>query len=239
MSDAASIRQRPTLLSFLPLVIVAAGIILWMVAGKAWIALAAVGAFGPGLLRELGVLRDKDEHQVQAARRAGYRAYLVGGSVAAALITLLHLQGEPPRFPTELITFVLVVLWMTWLFDYVMSYWGPQKTAQRVLLAFGGFWLLFVVLTAFGEADSFLGVLGGLGMGALIVSPFFFGAYAATRWPRPTGVLLLVAAAFGLYFFGPRPGPLDWSTQLFTTTVLIVPVLASGLGLVRAEADEE
>jgi hypothetical protein len=226
-------------MSFLPLLIVAAGIGLWMTVGKAWIALAAVGAFGPGLLREFGVLRDRDEYQVQAARRAGYRAYLIGGSATAAVITLLHLQEGPPRFPAELVTFLLVVLWMTWMFDYVMSYWGPRKTAQRVLLAFGGFWLLFVVLSAFGEADSFLEVLGGLGMGALIVSPFFIGAFAATRWPRPTGVLLLVASAFGLYMFGPRPGPIDWSTQLFTTTVLIVPVLVSGLGLVRDEADEE
>lgn len=238
MSDAPSTR-RPPLLSFLPLVIVATGIGLWMVAGKAWIALAAVGAFGPGLLRELGVLRDKDEQQIQAARRAGYRAYLVGGSATAAVITLLHLQDAPPRFPAELITFLLVVLWMTWLFDYVMSYWGPQRTAQRLLLAFGSFWLLFVVLSAFGEADSVTGVLRGLGMGSLIVSPFFIGAYAATRWPRPTGFLLLGSAGLGLYFFGPRPGPLDWSTQLFTTTVLIVPVLVSGLGLVRAEADGE
>ena len=38
--------------------------------------MAGLGAFGPGILRELGWLNDQDEFQRQAARRAGYHAWL-------------------------------------------------------------------------------------------------------------------------------------------------------------------
>jgi len=41
-----------------------------------------VGAFGPGILRELGWLKDQDEFQRRAAHRAGYHAFAVTGLVA-------------------------------------------------------------------------------------------------------------------------------------------------------------
>ena len=65
--------------------------------------LVACGAFGPGVLRELGWLHDKDEFQRVADYRAGYHAYLAAGIVvrkigvatatASELRLVLHEQG--------------------------------------------------------------------------------------------------------------------------------------------------
>ena len=41
-----------------------------------FLVLVGVGALGPGILRELGWLKDKDEFQRRAAQRAGYLAFL-------------------------------------------------------------------------------------------------------------------------------------------------------------------
>lgn len=42
----------------------------------AFLSLAALGTFGPGILRELGILNDQDEFQRRADRQAGYHAFL-------------------------------------------------------------------------------------------------------------------------------------------------------------------
>lgn len=228
----------PPVRSMVPGALVALGVLLWMVAGKAWLVVAGLGAFGPGILRELGWLDDLDEFQREASRRAAHHAYLIGGLVTTLVITGLHLDGRPPEFPAELITFILVVFWLTWMFSYLMAYWGPTRTASRVLLAFGGFWALFVVLDAIGEASDVGEALLGLAIGTLFVAPFALGAWAAGRWPRSTGLMLLVAGA-GLLMVVAVPGRGTWTTRLLTPALLVVPLIASGLGLLRVGGEQE
>jgi hypothetical protein len=135
------------------------GIVLWMTAGKAWIIVAGIGAFVPGILRELGVMSDLDEFQRDASRRAAFHAYLVGGLAIVCAITGIHLTGESVKCPAEVVTLLLIVLWLTWLFSYLISFWGAQKTALLVLVAFGAFWTLFGVLSGIGEGGTFIHVL--------------------------------------------------------------------------------
>jgi O-antigen ligase len=66
--------------------LVVAGLILGTTVDMAWMLLFAMGVFGPVLLREFGILRDRDEFQREAAFRAGYRAYLIGGAFLAGVL---------------------------------------------------------------------------------------------------------------------------------------------------------
>ncbi|MCG6954468.1 MAG: hypothetical protein LJF04_00625 [Gemmatimonadetes bacterium] len=214
--------------------VIALGIVLWMTVGKAWIIVAGIGAFVPGILRELGVMRDLDEFQREASRRAAFHAYLIGGLATVCVITGLHLTGENVKYPADVVTLLLVILWLTWLFSYLMSFWGAQTTAAAVLLAFGSFWALFAVLDGIGEGGTFVEILVGIGMHLVFVVPFVAGAYAARRWPRVTGWLLLAVSAALLVLLG-RPSAQEWSTRLLTLTTLVVPLVASGVGLVRVK----
>jgi len=197
-----------------------------------FLALSALGTFGPGILRELGWLRDRDEFQMRAARRAGYHAYLAGGLLVFLIVALFRSQAGPTdepaplASPAALMTTILAVMWFTWLISSLLSYWGPHKTARRLLYAFGSVWLLFNIMS--GEGNWITSV-----MQSLLAVPFFVLGWAADRWPRVTGMALLGVAGFFFYFFG--------LVEIFThpldrgrTEVVILflgPLVASGVAL--------
>ncbi|MCK4303985.1 MAG: hypothetical protein KAY24_07085, partial [Candidatus Eisenbacteria sp.] len=139
-----------------PATLVATGVVILglVLCNISWgyLCVVALGAFGPGILRELGLLRDKDEFERRAARRAGYHAYLVGGLFTFLLVSYFRANEQPIQEPASLVTMILIVLWFTWLLSSLLSYWGPRKTASRLLTVFGSFWLLFVILSNTGTA---------------------------------------------------------------------------------------
>lgn len=226
--------------------LVVAGILLWMLMDRSLLVVAGLGAFGPGILRELGWLRDQDEFQRQAAHRAGYHAWLVGGLAAVLVLSVLELGDAAAEAPVEWIRLILALMWLSWLFSALLAYWGAKSTARRVLLVFGSFWLVFAVATVIGEAGSAAGageVLVGVLAGAGIVAPFFVLSWAAGRWPRASGsILVVVAAAFVVVFGGGARGGLALPTVLLTQTILVVPLAASGIALLgerRGDAGDE
>lgn len=243
MSDHTS--RLPPLPSLIAAALVVLGVGLWMFVGKAFLWVAGLGAFGPGILRELDWLKDQDEFQREAARRAGYHAYLVGGSIAVIAASALDLGPPNPGGPGEWVTLLLLVLWVTWLFSALLEYWGAQKTVARVLMTFGVFWLVFVVASLIGEfgppestGDLIQGLLG-VAAGLFVVVPFFLLAWSAQRWPKQTGaLLLLVGAGFIAVFFRPVNPNMQLSSTFMTATMLLVPVLASGIALLRLAPDE-
>ncbi len=225
MTTATS-RLRPTPAGIVSFVLVVAGLVLGATVDMAWLVLFAAGVFGPPLLREAGLLRDRDEFQRAAARLAGYRAYLVGGLFLVAVTVarswgVRHL-GDDAFSASASLTVMLVV----YLISYLMSYWGAPRAAFRVLMAFGLFWLVFAVL--------------GHGLSPELAIPlaFFALAFGALRWPRVTGGLLAAFAAFCFFFFDVARALRGNHGALLALLVLVLPLLATGLGLLFGERDE-
>ena len=200
-----------------------------------FLVLVGVGALGPGILRELGWLKDKDEFQRRAAQRAGYHAFLVAGFVAVLLTAYFRSGERQIKDPQSLADLFLVLLWCTWLFSSLFAYWGARRTATRILLIFGTFWLLFVVAESVGERTSPLGFI----IHSLPAVPFFFLAFLGRRWPRVAGAILMAAAAFFIYFFGwYKVGASGMVNQTVTMILFIGPLLGSGVALLGARTEE-
>ena len=233
------IRWRPS-----PATLIASGVVIlgFVLTGISWgfLVLVAVGTFGPGILRELGWLKDKDEFERRVAHRAGYHAYLVGGFITFLIVAYMRSGEREIGVDAPVSTLILVVLWFTWLLSSLLSYWGPRKTASRILIIFGSVWLLFNII---GNIEA--GPVA-LIMQSSLAAPFFILAYVAHRWPRVAGVLLIAASAFFVYVF-------DWY-EIFcenpfekgppVVIILFVgPLLASGIALLskaaRVDADVE
>ncbi len=232
----------PPLSGMIAASLVILGLLLSMLVGMGFLILAGLGAFGPGILRELGWLRVQDEFQREAAYRAGYLAYLTGGLAAVLAISALRWQDANLEGPAGWIMLVLVVLWTTWLFSSLLRYWGAKKTASRVLIVFGSFWVVFVIAAIIGEPPSTpLEAMLAMLMGSVVVVPFFVLAWTAGRRPRGTGAVLLVVAAvlFVLTFPTWLARSMESSAMLLTSALLLVPLIASGLALLREGSSDD
>lgn len=194
-----------------------------------FIAIAALGTFGPGIMRELGLLNDQDEFQREASRKAAYHSYLITGLLAFFLVAYYRTTDQIMEGADLVLELFLVILWFTWFFSSLLDYWGPAKTVTRVLMAFGIFWALFNIL---GNLDSFVALV----MQTLLAVPFFLLAWMATRWPRITGAILIAVACFFFYFFGLYeifgPDPLA-KGRGHVIVLFFGPLFTSGVLLVR------
>jgi hypothetical protein len=222
-------RWRPT-----PTTLIAGGLVIagFLLTGVSWwfLLLVAAGTLGPGIGREAGWLRDKDEFQRRAHYRAGYHAFLTVGLAAFALVAFFR-AGGTVEHPHRLITFFLALLWFTWFLSSLLAYWGPQKTAARVLIAFGSVWLVFAVLSNLGsEWTGWAALL----LHPLLAAPFFVLAWLSGRWPRIAGVLLL-AVAVGFFLMFELPHIARTSILEVITSVPFIlflgPLLTSGIAL--------
>ena len=88
MTEQAAEKSLPSMPGLIAGGLVILGVLLWMFVAEGLLFVSGLGAFGPGILRELGWLKDQDEFKRQAAHRAGYHAYLIGG-----LATVLVVSG--------------------------------------------------------------------------------------------------------------------------------------------------
>jgi hypothetical protein len=209
-------------------VLVIAGLLLSSVISYWFLALTAVGAFGPGILREFGWLKDQDEFKRRAAHRAGYHAFIVTG-LAAFFIYAYTRSGGTFEVATELSLVYLGLLWLTWMFSSLFSYWGPHRTAFRILIIFGCAWGVFNI------GESLTNPVSGLMELLVLTVPFFLLAYLSRRWPRVAGVLLIAVSLFllGYYFY---PGHFGWApvlTKMSTAILFAGPLVASGVALLR------
>jgi hypothetical protein len=206
--------------------LVIAGLVLGATVDMAWMILFALGAFGPALLREIGVLGDQDEFQREATRGAGHHAYLAGGLFLTAAILGTSWGRRDLDHDRISASVALAVLVMVYLLGYLTRFWGPRRAAFRILIAFGTFWLAFVVL-------------GHRGVELLaespVAAPFFLLAFASLRWPRASGALLLATAFAASVFFRLDRALRGDASALVVLLVLVLPLVAAGIALLRAE----
>lgn len=195
-----------------------------------FLSIAALGTFGPGILRELGILNDQDEFQRRATRKAGYHAFLTAGLFTFLLISYLRTGQRNVEEPEVLVSLILAVLWFTWFLSSLLSYWGPQRTVSRVLIAFGAVWLTFTIASNILDPVALI-------MQSLVMIPFFLLAYVAKRWPGIAGIFLVGASFFFFYFFHLYeifgPNPLERGRGM-VIVLFIGPLLFSGIILLRS-----
>jgi hypothetical protein len=221
------LRRRPGAATLVGGALVVTGILL---SDVSWwfFALAGVGACGPGILRELGLLKDQDEFARRASQRAGYHAFLATGLFGFLLVAFLRSTDRDLRNPGELATLLLSLLWFVYLLSSLLSFWGARKAATRLLLGFGICWLVFTLADAGPEPLGWL-------MASLPALPFFALAWLARRWPKPAGVLMIGVAAAMYVIFGfwseARSGGLIVNTGV--AVLLCGPLVACGLALLR------
>lgn len=200
-----------------------------------FLSLAALGTFGPGILREMGILNDQDEFQRRADRRAGYHAFLTAGLFTFLLVSYLRSGVRNVEEPEVTVSLILAVLWFTWFLSSLLSYWGPQKTVSRVLFGFGWVWLVFNIVGNITEPIALI-------MQSLLAAPFFILAYVSKRWPKIAGVVLIAVSAFFFYFFHLYeifgPNPLEKGRGM-VIVLFMGPLLASGIILLRNGGDQD
>lgn len=210
---------------------------LWMgvTVHKGFMILMAMGAFGPGILRQIGLLNDLDEFQKEASAKAGLRAYLAG---AVFLMAVLIAQswhrldlGNDQIPASTVVTFMLVVYYAS----YCLSFWDARKAVSRVLLAFGVFWLAFVILSHASEPRVLLGE------GLLVPGPFILCAVLCRWWPRVVGLILLGVSVWTIVFFNMLSiGEADPERVFQKASIIVLiplPLAVSGLALVTSRGE--
>ncbi|QDU53911.1 hypothetical protein [Aeoliella mucimassa] len=224
------IGSQHSITGFIALVLVVAGLLLGVTVHMGFMALMAAGAFGPGVLRQLGLLDDLDEFQKQAVAKSALRAYLVSGILLMAVVIAdnwnrLSLGSE--AIPASTVVVVMLVVYYA---SYCLSFWDTRKAVSRVLLAFGILWLAFVVLSHSGEPQALLGE------GLLVPGPFILAAILCRYWPRTIGALLLGLSVWTIYFFHMIPsGAVDSQQvlqQSFTFVLIPLPLAVAGVALI-------
>jgi hypothetical protein len=189
----------------------------------------AVGAFGPGVLRQLGLLNDLDEFQKEAAAQSGLRAYFCSGILLMAVVVAENwhqLSLGNDQVPASTVVIIMLVVYYS---SYCLSFWDTRQAVSRVLLAFGLFWLAFVVLS---HADEPLALLVGV---LAVPGVFIVGALLCRRWPRVIGLLLLGASVWSLFFFHMLPfgatGSREVLQKAFTLVLIPLPLTVAGVAL--------
>jgi len=195
--------------------------------------LIVIGLFGPGVLRELGVLKDQDEYQAGAARRAGHRAFLAGGVTILLLIHFKPWPDGPPmssEMPVIPLSTVILVMLLTYLCSYLLEYWGARRGAAAILGT-------MAVIGAVGAALDELPDLWHFLVDLRFTAGFLLGIAISRRYPQVAGLYLFVVVFLILinHFAFPATDP----SRLMLLAVLVLPPLAAGIAVIKESANED
>lgn len=193
--------------------------------------LVLAGIFGPGILRELGLLRDHDEYQAGVARRAGHRAFLAGG---VAILLLSHFLPWPdelvgrelPKIPLGAALFVMLI---TYVCSYLLEYWGARRGAAAILGT-------MAVIAFFGAALDELPDFWHFLVDLRFTAGFLLGIALSRRYPQIAGLYLFVMVLLTWINFGAVKGH---SAPLTFLVLLALPPLAVGIALIRESSAED
>ncbi len=213
-----------------------------------WVGLLGLAIFGPPFLREVGVINDEDEYTRRIRWRAGFHAALVVGLLVFLNKVLYPLIGSHPVamvrkvgfFPVDFIRQILI---LTFLFSYLIQYWGAPKGVFRLLLGIAGLALVETIMKLVRHnQDQGIILLSMLGIVSLIVGAAFF-----TRWrPKLGGYLLLLVGMFFLVLeirtmtIGFPEEALDMRLRLIqSATVFLMVFGTTGISLLKSDPEEK
>ena len=194
------------------LILVLAGFLGSSFGGPDWLVLLVfLGLFGPFLLRELRVLRWRDDFQREAVMRSGMHALVAVGVLLTVVVILqgaggpaLDAPDRPDAYPAGV---SLLLLAITWGLSWLLQFWGVRTGAFRILL-----WTLATTTTATITALIYLAAIGqpqswhGIWTGGLQLVVGWTLVLLCRRWPRATGWLVLVP---GVALIFSRPDPAE------------------------------
>jgi hypothetical protein len=236
------------MMTIVTLVLVIGG---WLAAdqGPDWlIGLSFLGLFGSLILREVGVLRWRDEFQREAVMRAGMHALIAVGLVVTLVMATQGFGGTSymggpveyaDAFPVSVVFWVLAV---TWGLSWLLQFWGARQGAFRILLMFMAVLTLVatvsLVFTALrGHQQQLHAIITGYGQLAM----GWLAVMACRRWPRVTGTALVAVTALALKTVLPtlrQFGGLDGYLAVLVAVVMPLLVPAAALIFSREEPAE-
>lgn len=206
--------------------------------------LLALAVFGPPLLREAGLLKDADEFTQKVVYRASFHTLLV----MALLLFLDRIFSPWVGVPESLtlttafqgfsLEFLRRIMVMVFLLSYLIQYWGPAHGVSRILLGFAVLTGLEMVnYTSYWNAE--IPAVYKLVPVGLTVAIFVL-AWSARRFPRTTGLILLVFLALhavASYSMMESDlvveGYIQWSLlALYLQTSMVLAI--TGISLVRS-----
>jgi hypothetical protein len=201
----------------------AAGLVLGFTVSPWFLAAAAGALFLPMLLRAVGALKDLDEFQGESGGKAAVISYIVTG------ITLFYMiitgrTGLLEWDANAVLMNLLVISLMSYWLAYFFQFWDGLSAGRIISGIILLFWLLFIVLSAFGEDH---GLTAFLLETLVIVVPVAAALAASGRYPLPSAILMLAAALLHFIHF-------DGYEQPTVAFLLPVPELLIGLGYLKA-----
>jgi hypothetical protein len=207
-----------------------AGAILGFVLSYWFLLLVPVGAFLPGILRRLRLLRDADEFVLAAQNAAGWIAFCVSTSAAILFFVLKRTGVALGGTETDRLLVVAVLGFTAYASCYLFKFWDGRKAARYLLLVLGIAWGVFVVLSEWNNP-------GAMAMeGLVVVLPPFALVALGRFFPRVAGwvalsAAILAAVHFDAYDFSKGSG-------IFVFSALVLPLIVAGSGFLTRIKEE-
>ncbi len=211
------------------------GLILGNILTPYFYLLSAVAIFLPILLRNTGILNDKDEYQLETLKLSGNTAFCIGGILAFmfAIGFKTGIINTQQLKQSELWGFFVVFLLLIYMINYTTRFWGSSRGARIILITSGLFWCIFVLFSGWGNTYA-------LGIGLPVISTIFFGLPALSlKWPKTSGVILVFTSLFFILFLTTKKIKLIQLGSVAVITLLLFPILISGFVLINRDKGEE
>ncbi len=191
--------------------------------------LVPVALFLPSLLRELGLVHDKDEFTQQIMHRAGFHALLVTALVVFSVWAFARQFTE--QFSIDLLTGETLrkVIMYTFVVSYLLQYWGSREGSFRILLGMA-LWSLTPLVAMLKHPEMFAHGFGGSVLVVAMALAQVGLAFVVRYWPRLGGVLLVAAWVVSV---GSAMGMLGEGVLTFAVPSLVLQasILPGAMGL--------
>jgi hypothetical protein len=224
----------------LGMILVFTGLLLAHSLDPRFMAIMAIGVFGPLVLRCFPLLDYPDEFRLDVLRRAGHQSYVVVCSILASVVVARSrggsLVGSDMSFQADVL--LLVAMFVFYL-NYSLGFWGVRVGAIRICKTIGVLLVTqsMIVMVRRGLGDPWwVNILEPVAIAVL----FFLPAFSIRRWPRASGRVMVIlglisAIAYLLWSYKMRSDYVSVWKLAYIPLWLCLPYLVCGFNLLRVE----